>query len=338
MQVLDHPNGRTARRVRRREAWAGPGQLIDARRPGFDCCRPTEVDPNRGGQRAGGEIDLLCRESQARQHIRNTAADLVSNHVDRLVQTDAAGPAQNFAQRPVGDAVANGEGATAQDADVRMSFLGMPQELVREPALPDAGRAIHHHQPRPSGLDRLVQQSDERCQFPVATDHGSAQAAHPSTRRWQRRQQWVGASRIGLALQVEHLRFAEAEGAFGCRKRPVADQDREGICRCLQALGDIDGVAGYQSLVSRRTDSGHYFAAVDADPHLQRHLVMLYESGVQLSEALLHLQGGMQSSLSVVLVDERHAKHGHDRVADVLLDGAAPRLDDGSHRREVGAE
>ena len=45
--------------------------------------------------------------------------------------------------------------------------------------------------------------------------------------------------------------------------------------------------------------------------------------------------GGAHGAERVVLVDLRHAEHGHDGVADELLDGAPVVLDRRPHRVEV---
>ena len=49
------------------------------------------------------------------------------------------------------------------------------------------------------------------------------------------------------------------------------------------------------------------------------------------------LDGSACRSQRIILVDDRHAEDGHDRVADELLDGAAMPLDRLACRREPGA-
>ena len=61
------------------------------------------------------------------------------------------------------------------------------------------------------------------------------------------------------------------------------------------------------------------------------------EGLVERREGDLHLGGGADGPQRVVLVDDRDAEHGHDRVADELLDGAAVPLEDRAHRLEPAA-
>ena len=56
-----------------------------------------------------------------------------------------------------------------------------------------------------------------------------------------------------------------------------------------------------------------------ADPRLP--------SLAQHGDALVHEQRGVERALGIVLVRARGAEHGHDRVADELLDEAVVALD-----------
>ena len=71
----------------------------------------------------------------------------------------------------------------------------------------------------------------------------------------------------------------------------------------------------------------HGLAGGDADAQLEASAVLLLEHGVQLDEAFPHGDGRPHRPLRVVLVDLRHAKDGHDRVARVLLHDAAEGAD-----------
>ena len=52
------------------------------------------------------------------------------------------------------------------------------------------------------------------------------------------------------------------------------------------------------------------------------------EVRVQGADRVDQLERGADGALGVVLVGDRGAPHGHDRVADELLDGPAVQLDD----------
>ena len=55
-------------------------------------------------------------------------------------------------------------------------------------------------------------------------------------------------------------------------------------------------------------------------------------------QRVAHLDRRPHRPQRVVLVHDRHAEHGHHRVADELLDGAAVALDDRLHPLEVARE
>ena len=59
--------------------------------------------------------------------------------------------------------------------------------------------------------------------------------------------------------------------------------------------------------------------------------------GVQVGEGLAHLGRRAHGAQRVVLVDGGDPEDGHDRVADVLLDGAAVPLDHRGHSLEVAS-
>ena len=66
--------------------------------------------------------------------------------------------------------------------------------------------------------------------------------------------------------------------------------------------------------------------------------MVAFEALVERLEPLTHLQRGAESPFRIVLEDGGHAEDRHDRVPDVLLDGAAPRGDDARHLGEVRTE
>jgi hypothetical protein len=70
--------------------------------------------------------------------------------------------------------------------------------------------------------------------------------------------------------------------------------------------------------------SDHRLAGVDPDADLE---VELRIGGVQLRDRVKDAQPGANGPLRVVLVRDRSAEGGHDRVTDELLDHAAEALD-----------
>ena len=84
--------------------------------------------------------------------------------------------------------------------------------------------------------------------------------------------------------------------------------------------------------------AGDDLAARDADPDLEPHAVGALELLVQHGESIAHVGGRAQRPQRVVLVHDRSAEHGHDRVADELLHGAAVMLERHAHLVEVAGE
>ena len=103
-------------------------------------------------------------------------------------------------------------------------------------------------------------------------------------------------------------------GELSAQHRPRGahpDKDLARACRRLQPGGRVHRVAGYRQ-VAARVD-GEDLAGLDSDANLDS----------MLGEPLDHLQPGGDRAVRVVAVRAGHAEHGHHRVADVLLHGAA---------------
>ena len=81
-------------------------------------------------------------------------------------------------------------------------------------------------------------------------------------------------------------------------------------------------------VASRSSRPRHHLAGHDADPPLQ----------AQLGQRVAHLDRRPHRAQRVVLVQHRHAEHGHHRVADELLHAAAVPLHDRLHPLEVARE
>ena len=89
--------------------------------------------------------------------------------------------------------------------------------------------------------------------------------------------------------------------------------------RLLEAGGDVDRVAADEALAARGV-AGDHLARVDAGARLERDPVAPLELLVELGERRAHVGRGPHRAQRVVLAHRRHAEHGHDRVADELLD------------------
>jgi hypothetical protein len=107
-------------------------------------------------------------------------------------------------------------------------------------------------------------------------------------------------------------------------------------CRCLlEARTDVHGIARRQALTGRRP--GHQdLSGVHAGPDGQLDTPPCPELLIQQRELLRHLLGCPKRPNSVILMQHRHAKDRHNRVADELGDRSPVSLDDHAHAVEIG--
>jgi hypothetical protein len=126
---------------------------------------------------------------------------------------------------------------------------------------------------------------------------------------------------LRLALDRDRVEPLERDGARRRAVGAVADEDRPGLGRRLQPRGGVDDVARHHPLPDR-THLGRRLAGHDPAARLERDVEVVAESG----DLVDHLEGRAHGALGVVLVRGGRAPHGHDRVADELLDHAAVAL------------
>ena len=206
-----------------------------------------------------------------------------------------------------------------------------------EPALPDPGGAEHEDRPDLTGRGGVGERVQHDLQFAIATDHrrrepdGAAHALHAGLAS----EDPVPLDDPRLPLELERDRRSEPEGAMRRGEGALAHEDRPRLRDLFEARRDVDGVAGDDALVDLVSGGRDHLAGVHADVDLQPHPVLPFEFGVQFLEPLEHLERGAHGALRVVLVRDRRAEHRQRRVADVLLDRAAPRIHRRGHRREV---
>ena len=109
----------------------------------------------------------------------------------------------------------------------------------------------------------------------------------------------------------------------------------------LHPGGDVHRVAdhGVGDPVARAHVADAHGAGVDPDPHLHRGRAAAGEVRPQACEGLLHLHRRPHGVLRVARVAQRSAPEGHQRVADVLVDGPAVAVDHlGQWREDVVQE
>ena len=193
------------------------------------------------------------------------------------------------------------------------------EELPCQPAFADPALACDRDEPDPpfacGGVVEVLQQAElvvaaderrfERCRSSSAaalSDH-----AQGAPRRDGRR----------LALEELLAGLLEGDRARGGVHGGLADEHGAGRRGGLQAARGVDHVAGDHPLADGPDRDGG-LPGEDAGPGL--------DGRPQPANAVHQLQGGPNGPLGVVLVARRGAPHGHDGVADELLD-RSPTLD-----------
>jgi hypothetical protein len=146
----------------------------------------------------------------------------------------------------------------------------------------------------------------------------------PPLRRVANTQEPEGRHRLGLALQLERVNGIDLGRVSDERERRLSDQHLARLRCLLQPRRDVDRIAGRQPLLGPR----HHLAGHDADPSLEP----------EFGQRIPHLHGRTHRAQRVVLMQHRHAEHGHHGVADELLNGAAVTFDDRLHQFEVVRE
>jgi hypothetical protein len=103
-------------------------------------------------------------------------------------------------------------------------------------------------------------------------------------------------------------------------KRRLTDEDAVRRRRALKTRGSVHDVAGDHALAQLRTgvDVDERVTGVHRYPHLELAV---------LCDAVADSESRANRPLRIVLVRDRRAEHRHHRVADELLDGAAPVLE-----------
>ena len=115
--------------------------------------------------------------------------------------------------------------------------------------------------------------------------------------------------------------------------RGVADENGSRIRDGLEPARGVHEIAGDESL-AHGADGYRGFAGQDAGPDLQ----VGAEGAPQRRDGVDELQRRPDRSLRVVLMGDRSAPNGHDRVPDELLERAAVAPDDIARRVEVTAQ
>jgi len=106
-----------------------------------------ERDPGGRGQREHGPVQLLAGQREGGEDRARAGAQPLPRRLDRIVQRDPAGVAQDLAEGPVGDAASGRQAAALEHGDLRVTFPHGREELPHQAALADPRRPVHEREP-----------------------------------------------------------------------------------------------------------------------------------------------------------------------------------------------
>jgi hypothetical protein len=172
-----------------------PEQLAD--RPG-GLLRPADRvgKPNRGGDPAGDLTGLLLAGEQGGQ---------LAACLGRGVVVASCRLADDLGDRPVGDALAVGQAAAAQDGG---PFADVRQRLVHQPGFAEPGGAQHGDQPAGPLADHPVEHVKQPPALQLAADHGTSRR-----RLWPRLSDVTARSRHAATRSALPLTASGATGS-----------------------------------------------------------------------------------------------------------------------------
>ena len=236
-------------------------------------------------------------------------------HVDERVRLEHPGVRlDHLGERPVRDAFAVWKGTPLAPEDEVRFRLDRLEELVDEPALSNPRYADERDELGRALLPRALESAREHVELAAAAD--------------QRRsglQRLHGDSGIGLdgfphlegvdfALRLDRCSFPVFDCVAGGAVRAFADENAVHGGSRLQPGRRVDDVSGCHALPGARprVKGDECLARVDGNPNLKL--------GVLVPNRVPDRKRSPNRPLGVVLVGNRRAENGHDRVADELLD------------------
>jgi len=141
--------------------------------------------------------------------------------------------------------------------------------------------------------------------------------------------------RAALALQVVLSEILQLKDVADEARRLGPDEDLAGLRQVLEAGRHVDGVAQQAGIGgSRCAGARHDDPGRDPGVHGQGTTNLRCDARAQLVDGGMDLQHRPHGPLGVVLVGDRVAENGHDRVAEQLVDPAAVAFDDRGGRGE----
>ena len=237
-----------------------------------------EEAPKRPGSLLGRTAALAQTHRPGNQTRRHLAV------LDRLEQSDelllgivAADVAHDVCERQVGDALAVRGAAADHDPGL---LAQRPDQLAREPGLPDAGRANDRGQRAAARRHCGVECGAESDQLLPSSHERSCDRNAERGYVRARRDQPVRRDGFALPSCVDGRRGLGVHRPGDRREGRRTQQHLAGRCCLLEPGGDVDGVAGRELLVASATPDDD-LARVDAGARRDPDAVVALELGVQ---------------------------------------------------------
>ena len=290
-------------------------------------------EPEHGGE---GEDQILrvCAEE-----LREAAPELAVGGRFVLTIRDAGPGPQQVGEGVVAQLRADREGAPLQPG--RLLDRVALAKLLQQAGLSDPGFPHHRdHAARPRF--EPGHRAAEPLHLPIATHqrraHPLVRATHVAVEVLTTRDDLVHLHLPALPLEGEGVEGPELEGVPGVSVCLFADPDLPLRRQVLETSGDVDGVAHHRELADHRPAdvAGDHLAGVDSGVDVERLDQALL--AVELVDAVVHLDGGVDGGLGRLLHRQRNAEHGHDAVAQVLVDGAPVLSGDAVEQLQAGGD
>ena len=248
-----------------------------------------------------------------------------------VVFEQAAASADHLAEGPEGDTRAVRGRSPVVPPDRLDQAVEVLLQLPRQPALADAALPADRDHAHTTFAAGVVEQLLEQPELGIATDERWLQpiVAPAATALGNDPQGPPQSHRRSLALECVLARWLEGDGTRSGLHRSLVDEDGAGRGRGLDAGSGVHKVARDHALPDGTERHGGV-AGLHAHPGLQ--------ALVHGRDRIDELHGRPHGSLRVILMGDGRAPHGHDRVADELLDRAAVALDDLAAAVEVDTE
>ena len=200
-------------------------------------------------------------------------------------------------------------------------------QLGDQTTLADPGLSHDRHELHRRAGNRLLERTTQDPEIDLAShEWGLVPPEQLRTETRARGLRVEETDRLGLTFEFGGRKLHEVEDVSRRFVRPLAHRDTVDWRDALQPRRRVHHVACDETLAEfwASIERDDPLAGVDPDADVKVYTLAL---GVEVSDRIEDPQAGADCALGVVLVCDGRPEHGHDGVADELLDGAAVALD-----------